>query len=160
MTQQVKIIPFKPYHLLLLDIQEEQKHFLNLFTDAASILEYGNYILESALINHNRERCCWTALLEGKVIMCGGIIGMQLHVGEMWALVGSNLKKHIRRILPKIRKVLTETRLLRIYVLIDEGFNKADKLAEFLGFEYEGTLRKNGTNRMDQKMYSIIKEDM
>lgn len=156
--QQVKIIPFEPYHLLLLELQEEQKHFLDLFNTAKEIIDYGETLRLNAVNTDDKKACVWTAVIGDKVIGCGGIILASINIGEAWILVGEDFRKYAHRIAPVIKKQAAMAETVRVFALIDEGFERAERFIKWTGFQYEGTLRKVGTHGQNQKMYSRIRE--
>lgn len=158
MTQQVKIIEFEPYHLLSLELQEEQKHFFDLFKTAKDIADYGQILKQSAVDTDDNTKCAWTGVVGDKVIGCGGIIQVQENIGEAWTLLSDDFKNYFRKSIPIIKKQAAIAKVVRVYALIDEGFEKAERFIKWTGFQYEGTLRKAGTHGQDQKMYARIRE--
>ena len=158
MTQRVKIVEFEPYHLLLLELQEEQKHFFDLFPSASDLVAYGVTLQESAVDTDDGTECAWTGMVGDKVIGCGGIIRVQEHIGEAWTLLSDDFKRHAHRAAPVIKKQAAIAKVARVYALIDAGFERAERFIEWTGFQYEGTLRKAGTHGQDQKIYARIRE--
>ena len=158
MTQQVKIIEFESYHLLSIDLQEEQKYFLDCFNDPSQIIEYGESLKLNSTITNDNKPCAWTAIKDNTIIGCGGIINIQGHIGEAWTLLGKDFKRYAHRIAPIIRRQAHMTNLIRIYALVDSDFERAERFLEWVGFEYEGTTKKSGVNLQDQKLYAIVKE--
>ena len=158
MTQQVKIIEFEPHHLLLLELQEEQKHFFDSFNVARQIIDYGQILKENAVDTDDDTRCAWTGVVGDEIIGCGGIIRIQDNIGEAWTLLSNNFKKYAHRVAPVIRKQAAIAKVVRVYALIDEGFERAERFIKWTGFQYEGTLRKSGPYGQNQKIYSRIRE--
>jgi RimJ/RimL family protein N-acetyltransferase len=157
-TQQVKIIKFEPHHLLLLDVQEEQKYFLDKFEEASEILEYGEILKGEAAWSKENTTCSWSALAGESIVGCGGIVSVSDHVGEAWTLLGKDFRKHARRIIPEIKRQIDITTKIRIYALVDEGFSRAERFIKWAGLEHEGTMKKSGIDQQDQKIYAIVKD--
>lgn len=158
MSDKVEIIPFEPHHLILLDLQEEQKYFLEHFTDVTQIVQYGEILRDNAANTSENTKCAWSARLGDEIIGCGGIISISDHIGEAWTLLGDKFTKYAHRIAPVIKKQAAITNKERIYALIDLDFERAERFIKWVGLEYEGTLRKSGTKRQDQKLFAKIKE--
>lgn len=158
MIQQARIIKFKPHHLLLLDLQEEQKHFFNNIKTSEQLIQYGKILLDGAADTDDNKTCAWTAIVGDEIIGCGGILRVQEHVGEAWILIGKKFKKYAHRLVSEIKRQIAITGLVRVYSLIDLGFDRAERFIQWMGFEYEGTMKKSGTSGQDQKIYARIRE--
>ncbi len=158
MTQRVKIIEFEPHHLLSLDLQPEQKHLFDLFTTAKEIIEYGYALKMNAVDTDDNTKCAWTGIADGKIVGCGGIVKVQEHIGEAWTLFSDDFKKHAPRIAKEIRRQASIAKVERVYAYIDTGFERAERFIQWVGLEYEGTMRRSGTHKQDQKIYARIRE--
>jgi len=156
--QQVKIIEFEPHHLLLLGLQKEQRYFFDLFKTTKEIVDYGKVLKQSAVDTDDNKKCVWTGIVGNEVIGCGGIIQVQENSGEAWALFGSDFKNHFRRVIPVIRRQVAVAKVMRVSALIDRDFERAERFIEWVGLQYEGTLRRSGTHGQDQKIYARIRE--
>jgi len=157
-TQQVKIIEFQPHHLLLLDIQEEQKYVLDRFGTAKELFDYGTILLDSAVLTDDNDKCAWSAFIGDIMIGCGGIIASYGSVGESWILTSDLLKTYYRKIIPYVRSQSATARTERVYAMVDCGFDRAERFIQWVGLEYEGTLKRSGLIGQDQKIYARIRE--
>lgn len=97
-----------------------------------------------------------------KIIGCGGVKLLCDGIGEGWAIPTIHVLKHKREIiqlcLAGLQIILeTNPELRRIQAVILAGFDAGDRLAEILGFQYEGLLRKYGKNGEDYKMFALVR---
>jgi RimJ/RimL family protein N-acetyltransferase len=157
-TKQVKIIPFEPYHLLLLDLQEEQEYFFDFVTCANDIVNYGNMLKEGAAESQEHTKCAWTGYLNERVIGCSGIADVGGHTGEAWALLGKDFKHCARPFVKEIKRQANISKKERIYALVDEDHKMAERFIQWIGLEYEGTMKRSGTNKQNQKIYAKVRE--
>ena len=73
-------------------------------------------------------------------------------------MLSDDFKRYAHRAAPVIKKQAAIAKVVRVYALIDEGFERAERFIKWTGFQYEGTLRKSGTSGQNQKMYARIRE--
>ena len=156
MTKQVKIIPFEPYHLLLLDLQKEQEYFLEGKT-AEDIIWYGLNLIENAVPTIDGLHCVWTFTYGDDVIGCGGIVYFHSDCGEAWLLLGKEFPEHAKHLVNEIKRQAHSTNLQRVHAFTDVGFDRAERFLKWIGFEYEATLENMGMGNRDQKIHKIVK---
>lgn len=146
-----------PLDLFKLDIQNEQLSTFFQFETLAQVQQYGYTLIQSAAVNEEGKLCCWTALDDSKVIGCGGIVKVSPTIGEAWLLLGKDIKKYTKKIIPKLRREINQVDILRIQAMADTKFIEANRFLKMLGFNYEATLEKSGLQGADQNVYKIIR---
>jgi len=104
---------------------------------------------------------CATGLFDGKPVSCGGFQISWPGMAEVWALNVSDIGKY--PIDPQIAKKwiyekIAEYHIVRLQTPLKKGFPAGVKYTEWLGFEYEATLKKYHRDGTDALMYIIITE--
>ena len=102
----------------------------------------------------------YAALLEGKILMVGGILPIWDGVGEAWAFITEEVKDNLiesykcgRQIFDMLVK---EKKLRRVTASTMSDFPQGQNLLEHLGFEYEGCLRQHSVEGVDMYIYGKI----
>lgn len=156
----IEIIPFEPWHLELIDIQDEQKYIkTHLDSVGLSFEKYGEVLKNCAIKQFNGELCAWTYYKDGEILGTGGILQLAYpHVSQAWCIFGTNFKLCYKTAVKKIKSSLLEIPSLRIEAYTETDFIQAQRFLEYLGFQQEGILRKQGVDRRDNIIYSIIRD--
>lgn len=100
-----------------------------------------------------------TAMVDGMVIGCAGVVMMWEGVGHAWAVFGELFPKFpvfMTKVTKNHIKQITEDySMKRVQTLIESGNERNMRWAEYLGFEREGTMRRYYHGR-DYEMVAII----
>ncbi len=146
----LRIIPFEEIHMDFIRPREYEKDMIEFM----GIERYQNMV---KLYACNSK--AFTAINNGEVVCCGGVLKVWDRVGEVWIfcseLMDDNIFSMSRQLIKHFREEFDE--FDRVQAAIKLGFPKAIRLAECVGLEYEGTLRKFGPDGSDYAMYGRIK---
>lgn len=155
----IEILPFEPWHLELMDIRKEQQYILKYLNDMDLSLEkYGETLVRCAIREFNGNPCAWTYYKDGEVLGAGGILQLNYaHVAQAWCIFGENFQTCYKTAVKKIKNSLLEIPSLRIEAYTETDFPQAQRFLEYLGFEKEGILRRQGIDTRDNIVYSIIR---
>lgn len=103
-----------------------------------------------------------TALIDGKIVGVGGVVQYWPHVAEGWYCLSKEAAQYKTQMVKCIRKIteqaIKELDLHRIQSTIRVDFERAIKLAEFVGFKCEGKMAKYTADGFDAYIYAIVKE--
>ncbi|KKN70120.1 hypothetical protein LCGC14_0434450 [marine sediment metagenome] len=102
----------------------------------------------------------YTALLDGKILMVGGVMMKWEGVGEVWAFmtedVRDNLIESYRCLHEMFDVLIKEKQLRRVEASSRADFLPGQNMLEHLGFEYEGCKRKHSRDGTDVYIYGKI----
>ena len=102
----------------------------------------------------------YTALVDGKIIMVGGVLPIWEGVGEAWAFVTHDVKDNLIEAYRCGREmfdmVIKEKHLRRVTASALADFTQGQNMLEHLGFEYEGCLRQHSTEGIDMYIYGKL----
>lgn len=113
---------------------------------------------------------CWWKIIEKETGLPVGACGMNYYSSDhekaetgYWLLPNHWKKGIMQEVLPAmIKHLFTTWKLHRLEAVIEAGNETSCRLAEKLGFRYEGTLRdaeKKRGRRISLLMYSLLKPD-
>jgi hypothetical protein len=138
------IVPFEPEHLETLELQDSQKIFYDVFD-----MSYAHSLKESGP--------CFTALENGKVLCCSGIVLQWHNRAVAWALVSNSAGKHFARIHKAVKRFLDLSDVNRIEAFVDHDFEQGHRWIQMLGFEREGYMKQFTPAGKDAVLYARIK---
>ena len=102
----------------------------------------------------------YTALVNDKIIMVGGILPIWEGVGEAWAFITHDAKDNLiesyRCIRDMFDTMIKEKHLRRVQASALADFSQGQNMLEHLGFEYEGCLRQHSTEGIDMYIYGKL----
>lgn len=102
----------------------------------------------------------YTALLEGKVVGCAGVMIIYTGVGEAWGLISEELAQYKfwlhKTVKRKLYEIMVKHGLHRLQATADIRHEVAVNWLLALGFEEEGILRQHGPNKESMRIFSII----
>lgn len=102
----------------------------------------------------------YTALIDGKIIMVGGIMMKWEGVGEAWAFITEDVRNNLIGPYKCLRKMLDvlikEKQLRRVEASARADFLPGQNMLKHLGFEYEGCLRKGSRDEIDIYIYGKL----
>lgn len=155
------ILEFEPWHLACIKPQEAQEGvFRYADTSLGSIELYGHALLAMAA-PEGEGRCAWSAMVEGRILACGGIVRKHPHLGEAWMVFDQDFficpAQVIRGVLDRIKAALDACPFRRVQATTESGFQRGDRFLRKLGFQPEGRLRAYGHDGQDHIIYGIVK---
>ena len=139
------ILPYKPEHLEELLLQPSQAYMRPFMSDK---------VYQNAL---QIEGMAFSAIMDGKVIACAGVLPLWENRGHAWALLNDNIKTNFVSIHRATARFLDTCRMNRIETHVDKDFGCALRWMEMLGFECEGTMRKYTSDGRDAYMFARVR---
>lgn len=117
------------------------------------------FISQRSIMNNvKRFGPSYTCIDEDGIVGCGGIAMLWERVGQAWAIFSPSIEKHGLFVSKFAKWVIyakkREYGLDRIQAIVLSSSEKNKRWVEFLGFQYEGTLRKY-ISGMDFEMVAI-----
>lgn len=140
----MEIIPFAPEHVTTLNLQAMQAWLGDQLT-----VEYGAGLQAGGP--------AYTAVADGVVVCCAGVLTMWPQRGLAWALVGADAGRHFVRIVRAMRRMLDGYACRRIETAVVVGFDEGQRLVEMLGFVHEGRMAAYLPNGADCELYARVK---
>jgi hypothetical protein len=143
----LSFVPFSQAHMHLFEAQPMQvreQEVLRSAPDALDELAKGH---------------AFTAMVDGEVIGCGGIIEWWPDRCSVWAIVGKDAGPHMRGITRMVRAVLDRYPSRRIEATVREDFAQGKRWIRLLGFGCDGFLPAYSPLGEDVIMYSRIRDD-
>jgi len=102
----------------------------------------------------------WSMEIDGTIVASAGLVPLWAGVAEAWMIAGDDLGKHRIKASRKIRIMLDDEmrqqEFYRAQSNIHCGFERAIRLAEWLGFENEGLMRRFGIEGADYFRYARV----
>lgn len=102
----------------------------------------------------------YTALIDGKIIMVGGILPIWDGVGEVWAYITEDVRKNLiesyRCLSDMFDVLIKEKQLRRVEAHSRADFPAGQNMLEHLGFKYEGCKEQHTRDGIDVYMYGKI----
>jgi len=99
-------------------------------------------------------------LNDGEPVFAGGIVNLQWNRGEAWIIPTHFFRSHAKLCLRSLKeylpKMAQECGFIRVQATCIKGVS--DRIFPFLGFAYEGTLKKFGPHQETCTMWSRIME--
>lgn len=155
MLDNLKIIPFEPWHLSVMDFREEQNDADALRGDDLLCFEYGGRLKAQAA-----DGCAYTAVYNGFPIACAGIALGMPHVGEAWSFFDKEfveapgkVKYHIYSVIRQ--HVHSNKAVHRVQANCQVSFTTAQAWLEKLGLKQEGIMRGYGEDGEDFYLYGL-----
>lgn len=138
------VIPFEVSHLRLMKVQPAQQAVLQHVTDDfLSLLENTN---------------AFTAVVDGEVIACAGVIEYYKGRGEAWSYLSADLGSNMVAVYRAIKSYLDTVDVRRIEITVDTDFAEGHRFAKLLGFELEAPrMKAYDMDGRDKALYARIK---
>lgn len=131
----MKIVPFEPQHLRAVAFQAAQN----------SLEGYLDMVDVSQL---HVPGMAFSALEEGAVVGCGGIVELWPGVGQAWAVLSeqalANSTTLTRTVQRELDRITCSQGLSRVQATVADGHGAGARWLAFLGFELEGLLVNYG----------------
>lgn len=156
------IIPFEGWHLEVINLRQEQRELIEVQSQkVGGYSNFGDLFIHGGAVDDGGP-CAWTGLLDGKVIVCAGVLHIDDYFGQAWSFVSEDFTKENLSVKMKcikgIKNGLDRLPLRRIQADTETWFLEAQRFLRFLGFEKEGIMRSYTPVGDDSILYSRIKE--
>ena len=104
----------------------------------------------------------WSAEVDGRIVASAGLVPLWKGVVEAWMISSDDIGRHQVKVARQIRTmfddVMRQRGLYRAQANIHHKFDRAIRLAEWLGFENEGLMRRFGIEGADYFRYAKVKD--
>lgn len=140
----IEVIPFRWHHVDLLIAQGVQVQQM-----AEVSLVPGPYASLPRI-----SGTALTALEDGRVLMCGGVVPRQPGHGELWALLSADCGKHFTFITRGVLRFIDTLTYRRLETTCQDGFEQGRRWLEILKFRHEGPCYGFGLNGETHQRYS------
>lgn len=140
----MQVIPYLPEHLRTLQLQPAQSGYSQQPFDDA----YSEYLA------HGQS---FSAVADGRVIACAGVMELWQNRGMAWALLSSDAGRHFVKVHRAVSRFLDLSELPRIEAYVDEDFAQGHRWITALGFTKEGLMRKFTPEGRDAVLYSRVR---
>lgn len=104
-----------------------------------------------------------TTIYEGHIVAVGGVQIKWPGRGLFWLILRDDAKKHgfhgvlaLSAIREKVEYLIAENRLHRAEAAVKPDFEESVKMIRFLGFEYEGRMKKYYPDGSDGLLYAKV----
>lgn len=100
----------------------------------------------------------WALVVDGVIRGAAGVIPMWGKVADAWALITPWCREHPVTLLKAFREKFIETcaDYRRVQITVEEGFDAAEKFAQFLGFTFEGRMEYYSPDEKTHLRYARI----
>lgn len=140
------IVPFKPEHLTLIDMQEQQITARDILRDQPGL---------AGMLRSSGD--AYTVLVDGQPIICAGLLNVGDGRAHAWALFAQHSGRYFVKLIRYIGRYLDTVSFRRIEATVDVRFFAAIRLANILGFEREGVMKAYGRDGGDHYLYARVK---
>lgn len=140
----MRIVPFEPWHLRKLTLQEAQAWMGPMLR-----ADYGESLKNGGP--------CFTALDGDDVLACSGVLRMWDNRDQAWALMSEHAGRQFVAIYRAIRRFLDMHDARRVEATVDAGFEAGHRLMRLLGFEREGLMRAYLPDGRDCDLYARVR---
>lgn len=138
-----EVIPFRPEHVAMMRLQRRQLRLLS-------------YELEPHIETLNLAGPAVTAIADGDVIGCAGIVEQGFGIGTLWGFIGEDSGPYFLRLHRIGQRLMRLNPLRRIESSTEVDFAQGCRWLELLGFQSEGILRQYGPDGSDHRRYSWL----
>jgi len=102
----------------------------------------------------------WSVEIDGTIACSAGLVPLWAGVCEAWMIAGDDIDQHRIKVARKMRVMLVDVMrqqgFYRAQANLHCGFERAIRLAEWLGFENEGLMRRFGIEGADYYRYARV----
>jgi ribosomal protein S18 acetylase RimI-like enzyme len=141
------IAPFHPDHLASMLLQPAQAGVQPLLGDPA----YGASLAQAGP--------CYSAVVDGVVIACAGLIPQWQGRAVAWALISNAAGPHFLGVHRAVRRALQVHDFRRVETGVVVDFEEGHRWAKMLGFEREGRMRAYTPDGRDCDLYARVREE-
>ena len=140
----MRVVPFEPLHLELLELQQSQQLFRNFFDRS-----YGPALQAAGP--------CYSVVDAGDVLLCAGLVKQWSNRAVAWSLISEHAGRQFVRIHKSVRRFLDSADFNRVEAYVDADFQQGHRWIEMLGFQREGYMRQFTPDGKDSILYSRVK---
>jgi hypothetical protein len=145
-----QLIPFRPEHLLRMELKGDELIYLEL------IPEYHRYIIEMAVPDFS-----WTVVRDGSPVAVFGVRPMWPGVAEVWMLPGVGIEKNAIALVRGARHIFAQIEqeygVRRLQIAVRKSNYTAYKFARSVYFEQESLMSQFGPEGEDYYMMTRIR---
>ena len=94
---------------------------------------------------------------EEKVWACAGVCEIEPHRATAWALIHEDIGFRFLQFHKGVLAFLNDCKYQRVELATSDGFDKAERWAEMLGFKWEGCMEKYFPNGSMGNLYARVK---
>jgi len=146
----IKLIPYDAAHMDLLKQSDQD------------IERYGK--ISSEMSNPMAEHgVCFTAILDGRILVVGGILQTTNNTGHCWTMVSEYAEGHsiavLRVVKTQLENMMRDMRLHRVETANLKDATEHHKWCKLLGFHNEGVLRYYDDKKRDYIRFAKYLED-
>ena len=109
-----------------------------------------------------RDGWSFTLMRKKKPVLIAGLLPMLPGTAMAWLVASDLIRRYPVAAAASCRAGLArlrlEHKLHRVQVFIYPGFPTAIRFAEWLGFQYEGTMKKVSADKQDYYLYALTEE--
>ena len=141
---------FEGSHLYEINLRDEDK-------DRFAII--GGAVVDSAVFGKIMEDLseAETLKVDDIPIACWGILKYSDTMGEAWIFCDKIVEFHGSAVLRYGKQFLDKKRAYkRIQAAVDSSWDVANRYVQYMGFDYECTMRKWGPNGTDYNLYARV----
>jgi RimJ/RimL family protein N-acetyltransferase len=139
-----EIVPFEVRHLDTIMLQPAQQQFFSYFDPS-----YAEALKVSGP--------CFTAINNGRVLGCAGLVKQWENRAIAWALLSGNVGKDFIKVHRAVARFLDLCEFRRVEAFVDVNFVQGHRWIEMLGFSPEGYMRQFNPDGGDAMMYARLK---
>ena len=137
------------------------------------IKEHGYIIykdINSSIIGQNKDLSfinnlevddCYTGVINGKPVVCGGVIKLWDGCFEGWVIASKSIQLHSFDVCKTIRrytdKLYKKNKMHRLQTAVQKDFIEGYRFAQFLGMKQEGIMKKYDYLKQDYMRYARVK---
>ena len=144
------LIPFRPEHLLRMELKGDELRYLEI------IPEYHRYIIDMAIPDLS-----WTLVGKGKPVCLFGVRPMWPGVAEVWMLPGIGIEENAIALVKGGRHIFAQIEqeygVRRLQIAVRKSNYTAYKFARSVYFEQESLMRQFGPEGDDYYMMTRIR---
>lgn len=145
---QTKVLPFNAGHLTVIEMLPDEA-----FPQLPNWQEHLAAIAEAGF--------AFTLVVEGRVVVCGGIVHGLPGVAMCWLLPSAYINTYSQTAARAVLRVLDDLMETHQLHRLESGCHDTKVLSnwmEFLGFTREGVQKQAGINRADLVMWGKVKD--
>ena len=151
MNNNVRIVPFHPEHVKLMDIRDSELEVLLCFQN-----------IEQRLKVISERGVCGTIMWGNTILGVMGYIELWKGVCEVWVIPSKSIPEHSIVFAKRIKKSLRLLRQTKYFHRIQTASlsnKEQDRFFTWLGFKYEGDLACYSSKKETYKMWAIVEKE-
>lgn len=143
----LEVLPFEPWHLEMMEAQGVQGAQLNEVSHVP--VAYAKLLRPAGP--------CFSAWHGGTIVVSGGIVLSNSHIGLVWAVMAASAGDHMLALHRAAARFLSmHTGVRRLEATVEQGFEAGCRWITLLGFEFEGLMRGYGSKGETHERYARV----